>query len=1096
MAKKVKIDVEVKGKGTKKVTIEANKAGAALDKTSKAASSTDRNIKGVAAASSGASKNFSKMAQGMTGGIVPAYAVLAANIFAIGAAFRFLKSQADLANLQDSQVQFAQTTGTALGFMTDKLKEASGGMLDFKAAGQATAIGLAQGFSSSQMEKLTEGARKVSIALGRDFEDSFDRLVRGASKAEPELLDELGIVLRLETATKNYAAAIGKQVTALTAAERSQAVLIETQKQLDDKYGEVDVASNPFTVLGATFKDLVMDITGKVIPAFERLATFIASNAKIALIAFGLLGFSIVKTMLPIETWKQKMNEWGDNHRKNLDEARARVEDYKRSIISAEDAQNKRKAGASASIKTGAGAAVAAGGSSKALLAAQAGTMTKGQQKELKKQLATASAQWKKHGKIIRGTFKGVHGDIVNNMRKDFILLEKKTSLWRRAIRGAGNSVRTVTVWTKKLGNAGTWAFNGMARGARLASKAMNAMMKGAMIFAALTAIYQMFVKITEAPHTVVTTVIAMIGNVFKPFEWLFNKIGKLVTNFMNGIQGAMNTFFDKIPAWMLPGSVEKFRFDVDDGWKDIDISGGIESLATGIVETMVTLDELKIKEDDIQGNNIWESKINDIQDYSREAKKAFDLIFDGIDRRQKDIDQISIDIGPSQSRGLNEEEQREVTNLSAKKGMQLARGVATVDLAGELESRLAGVEGPDQIDGIIKAFNATFNDAEFKQRLPKLAAALEAGNVDLSKELATGYSLFASNVGNLATSINDIPTQLGGDLFQNEEYILSLSNLETAVMTFSDANHMAATGTRDLNEAFAHLGGFDAYKERLFALRTEMKTIAETQADINMQTAATQFMSSGTKAREAERINVLTQELKLTQLLHDLKKKQETRDNKKGDVDNATLALDTDIELLTAQVALQKFAIVQAGKAGTETQKIMSNIGQSIESNLISNINQVVEGTKSIKQGFADMAIGVLKSLSQIITKLMVMKALEATGLSMFNPVGAKTGGVFSAGEDVTGYARGGVASGSKAGYPATLHGTEAVVPLSGGRSIPVNMTGGANNIVINISGDGAPQTQGGDSEGLGKAIARAVQSELQNQKRSGGILSPYGVA
>jgi hypothetical protein len=332
MAKKVKIDVEVKGKGTKKIAIDAKKAGAALDKTSKSAASADRNIKGVAAASSGSSKNFSKMAQGMTGGIVPAYAVLAANIFAIGAA-----------NLQDSQVQFAQTTGTALGFMTDRLKEASGGMLDFKAAGQATAIGLAQGFSSSQMEKLTEGARKVSIALGRDFEDSFDRLVRGASKAEPELLDELGIVLRLETATKNYAAAIGKQVTALTAAERSQAVLIETQKQLDEKYGEVDVASNPFTVLGATFKDLVMDITGKVIPVFERLAVFIASNAKIALTFFGLLAFSIVKTMLPIDSWKTKINEWGDNHRKNLDEAKASVEDYKRSIISAEEAQGKNR---------------------------------------------------------------------------------------------------------------------------------------------------------------------------------------------------------------------------------------------------------------------------------------------------------------------------------------------------------------------------------------------------------------------------------------------------------------------------------------------------------------------------------------------------------------------------------------------------------------------------------------------------------------------------------------------------------------------------------------------------------------------------------
>ena len=166
MAKKVKIDVEVKGKGTKKVAVDAKDAGKALDKTSKAARSTDRNIKGVAAASSGASKNFSKMAQGRTGGIVPAYAALAANIFAIGAAFRFLKSQADLANLEKSQVEFAYNTGTALGHMTAKLREASGGMLGFKEASQATAIGLAQGFSGSQMEKLTEGARKVSAALG------------------------------------------------------------------------------------------------------------------------------------------------------------------------------------------------------------------------------------------------------------------------------------------------------------------------------------------------------------------------------------------------------------------------------------------------------------------------------------------------------------------------------------------------------------------------------------------------------------------------------------------------------------------------------------------------------------------------------------------------------------------------------------------------------------------------------------------------------------------------------------------------------------------------------------------------------------------
>ena len=33
-------------------------------------------------------------------------------------------------------------------------------------------------------------------------------------------------------------------------------------------------------------------------------------------------------------------------------------------------------------------------------------------------------------------------------------------------------------------------------------------------------------------------------------------------------------------------------------------------------------------------------------------------------------------------------------------------------------------------------------------------------------------------------------------------------------------------------------------------------------------------------------------------------------------------------------------------------------------------------------------------------------------------------------------------------------------------------------------------------DNEGLGRAIAGAVQAELQTQKRSGGILNPYGAA
>ena len=91
MAKnKVEIDVDIDDKGsTRKVGLGAKKAADNLDNVGKSAHSADRQLKGAAAASSNTTKNFSKMSQGISGGVVTAYATLAANLFAVSAAFQF-----------------------------------------------------------------------------------------------------------------------------------------------------------------------------------------------------------------------------------------------------------------------------------------------------------------------------------------------------------------------------------------------------------------------------------------------------------------------------------------------------------------------------------------------------------------------------------------------------------------------------------------------------------------------------------------------------------------------------------------------------------------------------------------------------------------------------------------------------------------------------------------------------------------------------------------------------------------------------------------------------------------------------------------------
>lgn len=87
----------------------------------------------------------------------------------------------------------------------------------------------------------------------------------------------------------------------------------------------------------------------------------------------------------------------------------------------------------------------------------------------------------------------------------------------------------------------------------------------------------------------------------------------------------------------------------------------------------------------------------------------------------------------------------------------------------------------------------------------------------------------------------------------------------------------------------------------------------------------------------------------------------------------------------------------------------------------------------------------------------------------------------------DFMGFNDGGVASGPKSGYPVTLHGTEAVVPLPDGRTIPVSIKGGMgggsstnNNITINVSG-------GGNAKEIAKAVSDEVSKVMRNRSRGG---------
>ena len=296
-------------------------------------------VKGVGQAGLSTAKSFSKQAGAISGGLVPAYAVLAANIFAITAAFGFLKESADFRVLQDAQIAFSSATGVGLRSLTADIKEASDGLIGFKESAQAAAIGVAAGLNPKQIQGFAEGAKNASLILGRDVTDSFNRLIRGVTKAEPELLDELGIILRLEDATTKYAASIGKAAKDLSVFERSQAVAVEVQEQLDKKYasvaGAVELQSNAVAQLGIEFEKVLLPFREFITSMAEPTAKFLADNIRALTAAFALFAIPLVKAIIP------NLEAWGETSRQAAMEAADAYEYAKLEIEELKIAQEK-----------------------------------------------------------------------------------------------------------------------------------------------------------------------------------------------------------------------------------------------------------------------------------------------------------------------------------------------------------------------------------------------------------------------------------------------------------------------------------------------------------------------------------------------------------------------------------------------------------------------------------------------------------------------------------------------------------------------------------------------------------------------------------
>ena len=1040
------------------------KAKKAVDKLGTSAHTADRRLKGAAQASSGGTKNFSKMAQGINGGLVPAYATLAASLFAIGALFRGLEEAANIKNQTKGMEIFGEATGIAMKGIVADLRAATGGMLDFRNAAQQAQIATAAGFSGDQIMELGKGAKLASVALGRDLTDSFNRLLRGVTKAEPELLDELGIILRIDDATRKYAQANDLVASKLTISQRRAAVFEEVSRQLANNFGAfedgADGALNSFSRLQVAFSDILKGLTAFIGP-LESVAEFLAQNTGAAALLFAGFASSIMKSAFPA-----------------LNNLKASLISYKATSESALRAEKAKFTHYGLMFKKNAADANLA---------------------ELKK-----SVTFKKFLKKRGMDEQAFNAKSVVNQRRSISLMI--ANLQKRAAAGKAINdaelayfIKTrnqmvgvqVGIGAKLVGIAGA---TGAGIGAAITVPALLARLGLAKLGAAALALAPIFATLGAVISGAFT--IFTVGFLAKfLYDILF--VTKDEKEERAKILEILKTTDLKLQEINRIGS-KLFASSTGDAIENVD------KLNNRLLATYNLIQGLS-------GRTSLDATIGD-QQYVRSKSDASAIAsvfmqrfaalgsLGGADDLRAVLEKANKELGPEYMRGLfdvdyfmkkyqaggqmNEEGQANLMkNLS--KAILNMNTQEIFDFFDSLKERTDTLAKPGE--GLynvataakeVKDSLAVMMDGYKPTSFDTLSSSLQKLQTNFSDAMAKGAK------GNYAAVLKK---QLGLSFESDQQALDFVLERASAVETIIARNAQVLNVKNKIETKVAGLGSrkdafADLEKKRLKELDLANR-VGEVQNNIRM---------------EQEVLNLLGREA--------------------TEIEGRKLrGLERQLLVIQAQEKEYK-------RANTIAGQLQNTFHDGLDDMFLS----IIDGTASAKDAFKQLAVVVIQEMQRILAVRMAssiigmmtgmfgqqlpdtsgpgphMSPVDTTATT--NPFGStlsstgnsgpfgRYGGVYG-----KGYNTGGIADGPQSGYNVMMHGREAIVPLPDGDRIPVQLSGkgmGPTNTTINVvvNNEGEAEATTEESTAFAETVQVAVMQTIAEQQRPGGLLNPGG--
>ena len=188
--------------------------------------------------------------------------------------------------------------------------------------------------------------------------------------------------------------------------------------------------------------------------------------------------------------------------------------------------------------------------------------------------------------------------------------------------------------------------------------------------------------------------------------------------------------------------------------------------------------------------------------------------------------------------------------------------------------------------------------------------------------------------------------------------------------------------------------------------------------------------------------------------------------------------SLEDQLKLNADNLELEKNRVVTANRlarAAQATQDSFDSLRQTISTDLADGIQGLIRGTTTLNQVMNNV-------LNKMIDAAFNMAFFGNAGGSLI-PGSGLFGNIFKA--------EGGPVKGGRS-FIVGEKGPEVFTPGVSGMITPNHALGGSTNVVVNVDASGSSVE--GDEQGgreLGRVISAAVQSELIQQKRPGGLLA-----